>query len=101
MILLKNKAFIFLFLFQLTVTSCDCLNGGSCVSDIKFPPGSGAYLCVCLAGFQGSLCEVNVTECQSNPCGLGRCISELHSYSCDCPPELKGRFWFLMNKISI
>ncbi|KAF6302206.1 von Willebrand factor D and EGF domains [Rhinolophus ferrumequinum] len=76
---------------ELTVTSCDCLNGGSCVSDIKFPPGSGAYLCVCLAGFQGSLCEVNVTECQSNPCGLGRCISELHSYSCDCPPELKGK----------
>ncbi|KAF6302204.1 von Willebrand factor D and EGF domains [Rhinolophus ferrumequinum] len=75
---------------ELTVTSCDCLNGGSCVSDIKFPPGSGAYLCVCLAGFQGSLCEVNVTECQSNPCGLGRCISELHSYSCDCPPELKA-----------
>ncbi|XP_019489258.1 PREDICTED: von Willebrand factor D and EGF domain-containing protein, partial [Hipposideros armiger] len=75
---------------ELTVKSCDCLNGGSCVSDIKFPPGSGAYLCVCLPGFQGSLCEVNVTECHSNPCGCGRCISELHSYACVCPPELKG-----------
>uniref|UniRef100_A0A3Q2I337 von Willebrand factor D and EGF domains n=1 Tax=Equus caballus TaxID=9796 RepID=A0A3Q2I337_HORSE len=76
---------------EVTVRSCDCLNGGSCVSDIKFPPGSGAYLCVCLPGFQGGLCEVEVTECQSNPCGLGRCIRGFHSYSCDCPPEFKGK----------
>ncbi|XP_064343456.1 von Willebrand factor D and EGF domain-containing protein [Camelus dromedarius] len=76
-------------MIEVTVKSCDCLNGGSCVSDTKFPPGSGAYLCVCLPGFQGSLCEVDITECQSNPCGFGRCISGFHSYSCDCPPELK------------
>uniref|UniRef100_A0A8C3VTN6 von Willebrand factor D and EGF domains n=1 Tax=Catagonus wagneri TaxID=51154 RepID=A0A8C3VTN6_9CETA len=75
---------------EVTVKSCDCLNGGSCVSDIKFPPGSGAYLCVCLPGFQGDLCEEDVTECQSNPCGLGRCISGFQNYSCDCPPELKA-----------
>ncbi|KAB1276296.1 von Willebrand factor D and EGF domain-containing protein [Camelus dromedarius] len=78
-------------MIEVTVKSCDCLNGGSCVSDTKFPPGSGAYLCVCLPGFQGSLCEVDITECQSNPCGFGRCISGFHSYSCDCPPELKGK----------
>uniref|UniRef100_A0A5F5PPR8 von Willebrand factor D and EGF domains n=1 Tax=Equus caballus TaxID=9796 RepID=A0A5F5PPR8_HORSE len=80
---------------EVTVRSCDCLNGGSCVSDIKFPPGSGAYLCVCLPGFQGGLCEVEVTECQSNPCGLGRCIRGFHSYSCDCPPEFKVETQFL------
>lgn len=81
--------------------SCDCLNGGSCVSDTKFPPGSGAYLSVCLPGFHGDLCEKNVTECQLNPCGLGRYIRGLHSYSCNCPPELKGKFWFLMNEIQM
>ncbi|XP_046526158.1 von Willebrand factor D and EGF domain-containing protein [Equus quagga] len=80
---------------EVTVRSCDCLNGGSCVSDIRFPPGSGAYLCVCLPGFQGGLCEVEVTECQSNPCGLGRCIRGFHSYSCDCPPEFKVETQFL------
>nr|XP_055170477.1 von Willebrand factor D and EGF domain-containing protein [Nyctereutes procyonoides] len=74
---------------MVTVKSCDCLNGGLCVSDTKSPPGSGMYLCVCLPGFQGSLCEVNVTECQSNPCGLGKCVSGFQSYSCVCPPELK------------
>ncbi|XP_060229825.1 von Willebrand factor D and EGF domain-containing protein isoform X2 [Meriones unguiculatus] len=72
---------------EVTVKSCDCLNGGSCVSDRKFPPGSGAYLCLCLPGFHGSLCEADASGCQSNPCGLGKCIRGLQSYSCDCPPE--------------
>ncbi|XP_051007528.1 von Willebrand factor D and EGF domain-containing protein [Acomys russatus] len=76
---------------QVTVKSCDCLNGGSCVSDRKFPAGSGAYRCLCLPGFHGGLCEVDASGCQSNPCGLGKCISSLHSYSCDCPPELTGK----------
>lgn len=89
----------FFFLFQLTVKSCDCLNGGKCVSDVNSPLGSGAYLCVCLPGFQGGLCEVDVTQCQSNPCGLGRCVSGLHSYSCECPPELKGKHGFLIKKL--
>nr|XP_025729162.1 von Willebrand factor D and EGF domain-containing protein [Callorhinus ursinus] len=80
---------------MVTVKSCDCFNGGSCVSDRKFPPGSGMYLCICLPGFQGVLCEVNVTECHANPCGLGRCISGFTSYSCVCPPELKVETQFL------
>ncbi|KAI5775230.1 VWDE protein [Gulo gulo luscus] len=80
---------------MVTVKSCDCLNGGSCVSDRKFPPGSGMYLCICLPDFEGVLCEVNITECQSNPCGLGRCISGFPSYSCVCPPELKVETQFL------
>nr|XP_023423040.1 von Willebrand factor D and EGF domain-containing protein [Cavia porcellus] len=74
---------------EVTVKSCDCLNGGSCVPDRKFPVGSGAYLCICLPGFHGGLCEVAVDACQPNPCGLGRCTRVLGSYSCDCPPELK------------
>uniref|UniRef100_A0A8D1XMI3 von Willebrand factor D and EGF domain-containing protein n=1 Tax=Sus scrofa TaxID=9823 RepID=A0A8D1XMI3_PIG len=82
-------------MIEVIVKSCDCLNGGSCVSDIQFPPGSGAYLCVCLPGFQGDLCEEDVTECQLNPCGLGRCISGFQNYSCDCPPELKVETQFL------
>ncbi|XP_047610347.1 von Willebrand factor D and EGF domain-containing protein [Phacochoerus africanus] len=82
-------------MIEVIVKSCDCLNGGSCVSDIQFPPGSGAYLCVCLPGFQGDLCEEDVIECQLNPCGLGRCISGFRNYSCDCPPELKVETQFL------
>nr|XP_038964973.1 von Willebrand factor D and EGF domain-containing protein [Rattus norvegicus] len=76
---------------EVTVKSCDCLNGGSCVTDRKFPPGTGAYLCDCLPGFSGDLCEVEASGCQSNPCGLGKCTGGLYGYSCDCPPELTGK----------
>ncbi|XP_006834449.1 PREDICTED: von Willebrand factor D and EGF domain-containing protein [Chrysochloris asiatica] len=76
---------------EVTLKSCDCMNGGSCVSDMNFPPGSGVYLCVCLPGFRGGLCEIDTSECQSNPCGHGRCISGFHSYSCDCPSQFKGK----------
>ncbi|KAL6034535.1 hypothetical protein STEG23_034675, partial [Scotinomys teguina] len=75
-------------LMKVTVKSCDCLNGGSCVSARKFPPESGEYLCVCLPGFYGGLCEVDASGCQSKPCGLGKCISSINSYSCDCPSGL-------------
>ncbi|XP_023557175.1 von Willebrand factor D and EGF domain-containing protein [Octodon degus] len=74
---------------EVTVRSCDCLNGGSCVPDRRFPAGSGAYLCMCLPRFHGGLCEIVFSPCQPNPCGLGTCIEGLSSYSCDCPPELK------------
>ncbi|KAM9698223.1 LOW QUALITY PROTEIN: von Willebrand factor D and EGF domain-containing protein [Dama dama] len=81
-------------MIEVTVTYCDCLNGGTiCVCDRKFLPGSGAYLCVCLPGFHGDLCEKNVTEGQVSPCGLGKCVRAVYSYSCDCPPELKGKNW--------
>ncbi|XP_054975767.1 von Willebrand factor D and EGF domain-containing protein [Sorex araneus] len=83
------------FTIEVFVKSCDCLNGGSCVSDTEFFPGSGAYLCACSPGFQGILCEMNVTECHSNPCGLGKCVADIHNFSCVCPPGLKVENEFL------
>ncbi|KAJ7405322.1 von Willebrand factor D and EGF domain-containing protein isoform X5 [Willisornis vidua] len=77
---------------KVSVKSCDCLNNGSCVANVNFPPGSGRYLCVCVAGFEGDLCEVNTDDCRLNQCGVGRCVDGINSYYCECPPELQEIF---------
>jgi protocadherin Fat 1/2/3 len=61
-----------------------CLNGGLCEE------GDDAPLCMC-RGFQGPTCEVDVDECEKQPCGNGAtCINEAGSFRCVCPPNVTG-----------
>ncbi|XP_074539724.1 von Willebrand factor D and EGF domain-containing protein [Halichoeres trimaculatus] len=76
---------------QVSVRTCECLNGASCVTNINLPAGSGEYRCVCLEGFRGERCEVDIDDCKPNPCRLGRCIDGVNSFSCICPPGMTGR----------
>ncbi|XP_042345721.1 von Willebrand factor D and EGF domain-containing protein [Plectropomus leopardus] len=76
---------------QVSVRSCECLNGASCVTNMNLPAGSGEYLCVCPDGFKGGRCEVDIDDCKPNPCRLGRCIDGPNSFSCICPPGMTGR----------
>lgn len=45
---------------------------------------SGAVVCTCDSGFEGTHCETNHDDCASNACGTGRCIDQVNGYICLC-----------------
>lgn len=64
------------------VNNCEsnpCQNGGSC-----FDNGT-TFVCTCVAGFSGTMCETNVDECAVAPCqNGGTCMDGVNSFTCDC-----------------
>ena len=51
-----------------------CQNGGTCDEG----------MCLCLAGFEGELCQENVDDCIDVSCNNGSCVDGLNEFYCDC-----------------
>lgn len=73
-----------------------CKNNGNC--SIYEGPNFATYQCDCLDGFIGAHCELNVDECEENPCKHGRCIDGIGGFRCDCHP---GEYNFTIIVINI
>uniref|UniRef100_A0A8C5JTJ8 EGF-like domain-containing protein n=1 Tax=Junco hyemalis TaxID=40217 RepID=A0A8C5JTJ8_JUNHY len=49
------------------------------------------FICNCAPGYYGSLCEMDVNECETLPClHGGSCINRLGGYRCLCLPGFTG-----------
>ena len=50
------------------------------------------FRCNCLPGYEGKNCDVNIDECEQNPCLNGAaCVDLINDYQCDCPTGFEGK----------
>ncbi|ESO98734.1 hypothetical protein LOTGIDRAFT_114238, partial [Lottia gigantea] len=61
-----------------------CQNNGSCTGNQTH------FQCECRPGFSGSHCEVDINECESNPCQHGVCVDRVGGFQCYCTPGYHG-----------
>ncbi len=66
--------------------------GGNCLANsTESGKSEEGYTCQCRAGFTGDHCEVNINDCESNPClNSGSCVDEINSFRCLCVPGFVG-----------
>ncbi|XP_023932358.1 fibropellin-1-like [Lingula anatina] len=54
-------------------------------------PSPNNYSCVCLSGYSGPNCQVDIDQCRSAPClNGGTCSSAPNTYTCSCAVGWKG-----------
>ncbi|XP_011155251.1 protein crumbs isoform X1 [Harpegnathos saltator] len=51
---------------------------------------ASGYVCLCVQGVTGKNCEVNINECDSNPCQAGTCMDRIGGYTCECDEGYEG-----------
>ena len=68
----------------LTVDQClspdwhRCENGGTCI------PAENDASCACAGGYTGDFCEIDINECDPNPCLHGQCTDGVNTFTCSC-----------------
>ena len=61
---------------------------GMCLSH---SPTIGSYQCHCHPGWTGTHCEIDINECESDPCSPGStCVDLVGKFYCECPNDHFG-----------
>ncbi|XP_050532124.1 protein crumbs isoform X2 [Daktulosphaira vitifoliae] len=51
---------------------------------------ANGFECLCLPGTTGMKCEIDINECESNPCRWGSCDNRIGGYVCLCDDGFEG-----------
>ncbi len=51
---------------------------------------ASGYECICVPGIIGKNCEINVNECEDDPCKYGSCVDGVGMFTCDCDDGYEG-----------
>lgn len=84
--------------FSIECANSPCQNGGECIDKIN------EFYCICEAGYNGTLCEIDINECRSKNCdnkttdlcasspckNNGTCESGETWFRCKCAPGFDG-----------
>ena len=46
--------------------------------------------CDCQDGLTGDQCEINIDDCEPDPCEHGKCFDKIGDYECQCEPGYEG-----------
>nr|APZ81095.1 Delta [Oopsacas minuta] len=66
---------------------CNASNIVECLDGV-----TDTYECLCLPGFTGPQCEIDIDECAGFPChNAAPCSDRRNDYFCDCIPPWKGK----------
>lgn len=58
---------------------------GNCTDQVN------GYVCECIPGYTGVMCETEINEFESSPCSHGVCHDEINAYQCVCDTGYYGR----------
>jgi len=54
--------------------------------------GNDGYECVCQSGWTGSNCDIDIDECENDPClNEGVCIDQIGDFQCQCKSGWTGK----------
>ncbi|XP_053390840.1 fibropellin-1-like, partial [Mercenaria mercenaria] len=77
-------------IFQLYVSVFDPCSSNPCERGTCFHH-STLFHCLCPSGYTGKKCEININECQSQPClNGGVCVDTIGDFKCNCSSGFVG-----------
>ncbi|XP_075259508.1 uncharacterized protein LOC142351247 isoform X2 [Convolutriloba macropyga] len=72
-----------------TLPADETCNAGQCSVNNT---GWRNFNCDCAnTGYEGQFCEIDIDECETDPCVRGQCNNLVNDFSCSCPSGFEGR----------